>query len=155
MKTYILVFLLMGIVGCGGANQEKEKIVSQQDREMLLKERVESRWKAVKSRDYVSLYKFFTPAKRKLYDYEQFVSGRGETVNWKEAQVTDIDISQNLASVVISVSYDLSLPGDVAFKIKNPLGVIQTILGERWLWKDNEWWYADSAPQSAINNVNE
>ena len=155
MKIYILVFLLMGIVNCASANQENEKNLSQQDRKMLLKERVESRWKAIQSSDFVTLYKFFTPAKRKLYDYEQFKSGRGETVNWKDVQISSINVSQDLASVVIDASYELSLPGSVAFTMKNPHGSVETIVGERWLWKNNDWWYAGSMPESAINNVNE
>ena len=156
VKIYILVFLLMGIVNCASANQENQKHLSQQDRKMLLKERVESRWKAIKSSDFETQYKFFTPAKRKLYDYEQFKSGRGETVKWEDMQIRSINVSQDLASVVIDASYVLSLPGSVAFiTMKNPLGSIETIVGERWLWKNNDWWYAGSMPQSAINNVNE
>ena len=155
VKIYILVFLLLGIVNCASANQENQKHLSQQDRKMLLKERVESRWKAIKSSDFATQYKFLTPAKRKLYDYEQFKSGRGHSVKWKDVQISSINVSQDLASVVINASYELFLPGSVAFTMKNPLGSIEKIIGERWLWKNNDWWYAGSMPQSAINNENE
>lgn len=140
--------LLLGVVGCNASENNtpeqeievKKGVVAQSQPDLsLLKERSMSRWKAMIKKDFDAAYDFFSPEYRKLFSRKSFKDGLGNSANWREAEIEEVDVNGMKGTVNAKLGYTPiipSMPLDDDF-------LIPVTLKEVWLWDGANWWYVD------------
>ncbi len=102
-----------------------------------LESRVLGRWDTLIAKNFDQAYEFFSPAYRKLYPLEHYLSTTGANVEWLSTKIKDVQFDGDRAEVTLILRYRLNLPmgGGDSF------GNISKNVDEIWLWIDGEWWY--------------
>lgn len=135
-KFIVKVFLLSGLFvllfACGNDSAKPD--------ESKLKSRVESRWALMIDRDFEKTYQYFTPAYRKLYDFDGYLDElqTSGSVEWVSARYLTSVVSNEGADVEVEIDYKLALPDA---SMNDAVGQISTQMNENWVWSSGQWWY--------------
>lgn len=123
----VLMFSLLSACATSGSGPEKEKIEN----------RAQARWDALLAGDVETAYGYFSPGYRSsvsLIDYA--VELRMRRVNWTSAAYKEHSCENKTCDVKFTVGYKIvrALPGVPTFES-------QSIVDERWIQIDGQWWY--------------
>jgi uncharacterized protein YchJ len=126
-----VVFLVLIAVFVAGCTKGKP--------EDILQQRVNERWQALIARDYQAAYALETPAFRAAYDLQAFRRRLGGLVEWSQAEVKEVALSdeKDTAQVTVLASYTATTPfgaGD-AYENTKPFE-------EQWIYLEGQWWHA-------------
>ena len=117
------------------------------DLEISLKERVESRWQALIRRDFDGAYEFNTPSYRALYSKEQFGRNFGNAINWSAAKVQGVSFKEDEKDKESDANSDSISVAKVAVLLEYSLMIAglpqnaSTTVHEDWVLRDGVWWY--------------
>ncbi len=109
-----------------------------------LEPRVLGRWDALIDRNFETAYEYFSPAYRKLFPVEHYLSQTGPSVRWLSINIKDTRFTDKRANVKLVLEFQLDLPmgeGD-------SFGTVSRTVDEVWLWVDGEWWYTSDEVDS-------
>ena len=144
-----LVVSMLTLSACDSNEEVKvDEPVSTVDQEELLRERVDSRWANIKSRNFDTVYTYFSPVYRKINTLESYRRKTGSVVDWTSVEINDVTISENVASITINASYRLALPSGMS--LGKSVGEVSKRIDERWIFKENQWWYV---PKETGSNI--
>lgn len=118
---------LLSACATSGSGPEKEKIEN----------RAQARWDALLAGELETAYGYFSPGYRSsvsLIDYG--VELRMRRVNWTSATYKEHSCENKTCDVKFMVGYKIvrALPGVPTFES-------QSIVDERWIQIDGQWWY--------------
>jgi hypothetical protein len=136
-KTFSWFFVCLAILlmlGCDSGTQRPAASRAKDSGE-IVSERAEARWDALIKRDFEAAYEFQSPAYREVYDHKRFRQNFGNAVAWKAARVVDVSINDQLAKVVMEITYSVPLPGAG--------GVYEGTqkINEKWIMENESWWH--------------
>jgi hypothetical protein len=120
-RIAIPLFLATLLTSCFKTSIEKPEV------------RAIARWNALIAQDWEKAYSYETPAYRKTYTSEQYKNSYGAAVDWKEIELSDVKITDDIADINLTLS--------VLFSDSGTQMLIPTGFKERWLLKDNQWWH--------------
>ncbi len=136
-KLLILLSTLLVISTVPVACVNNPKIVAPVNSE--LEPRVQGRWDALIDKNFEQAYQYFSPAHRRLFPLQHYLSSTGSSVNWLSSEIIDIKINEERAEVKVRMVSTLDLPMGVG----DDFGQFTKDLRETWLWVDGQWWYTD------------
>lgn len=127
------LFLLL-LSGCSSV----PKALTDADKAKLL-ERVSQRWQAQSAKDWDKAWEFTTPNYRSVFPKELYRNNFSFDVDWEltGVELVHYDAQAAVASVAARVMSSPSRQRRSASK----LGVIPTVIKEKWLLIDGQWWY--------------
>ena len=106
-----------------------------------LEERVRARWATFEARDFGSTWEFNSPAYRAVFPRESYVQRFSYAVEWEltEIEVLNYDRHAAVASVVARV---MSKPTKQTSSASVAIGSTASIIKERWVFVDDQWWFS-------------
>jgi len=104
-----------------------------------LEARVEERWEAISAYDFLLAYKYQTPAYKKVFPKELYVSSFSRNVIWKLMGVSDIKFDKETGIATVEI--------DLKTRSVDPIGIgmtgeISSKITEKWLHIDDQWWHS-------------
>lgn len=102
----------------------------------ILQQRARARWESLIRQDWQSAYSFEPPAYRETYNLAHFKSRYGTSVSWKTIKIKAVELKTeyDIATVRLDLGYQFLMPGAGVTKSTKPLV-------ERWIKKNQQWWY--------------
>ncbi len=106
-----------------------------------LEERARQRWATLEARDFAATWEFNSPAYRAVFPRELYVQRFSYAVEWEltEIEVLNYDRHAAVASVVARV---MSKPTKQTSSASVAIGATASIISERWIYADGEWWFS-------------
>lgn len=106
-----------------------------------LEERARERWATLEARDFSSTWEFNSPAYKAVFPRELYVQRFSYAVEWEltEIEVLNYDRQAAVASVVARV---MSKPTKQTSSASVAIGATASIIRERWIYADGEWWFS-------------
>ena len=101
--------------------------------ESIVKERAESRWKALIAGNYDGAYKLTAPAYRDATSFERYRATIGGAVQWIDAEAVSVTCEPEKCDVRLRVGSKSPL------LFKSDL-VIDTAVDEVWVREGGQWW---------------
>ena len=112
------------------------------DREQVLRQRVRERWEALIRKDWTAAYPFEAPVFRAAYSLEQYQRKFGKGMIWEAAVIDQVSFEgDEVATVYVNVQYQM------AKMIAGQVHSFSSLVTEKWIRSDNQWWHIPSANQ--------
>lgn len=144
----VLMLIFVGLsAGCsendGKATEEGNNVadVTQSTKEQLVSERALSRWQAMIAMDWEKAYSYYSPGSRELKSLAVF-SNHMQTAPMirKSAKIQSIQCEEEMCDLNIELTY-IYVGSMDAMRGQETT----SILKEKWLFADGNWWYTDVA----------
>ena len=123
----VLIFSLLSACATSGSRPGEEKLES----------RAQARWDALLAGDVETAYGYFSPGYRSSVSLIDFgVDLRVRRVHWTSATYKEHSCENKTCDVKFTVGYRIvgALPGVPKFES-------QSVVDERWIQTDGQWWY--------------
>lgn len=132
----LLVAVLPVMSACAGVPQQSGAPFL--DKQEIVAKLAQSRWDALRNKDFDAAYKLMSPASRPMVTLEEFRS-RSSKVTWKAASVGKVECSaDDLCKVQVDARYSYRLR--LGKEVENDHVVIET-----WRNIAGGWWYVPAA----------
>lgn len=136
MMTGLAALGAVALPGCATPQPEFSEAWQHTQRDVL-KHRAEARWAALIKGDLDQAYMFTTPEYRSVVSAQQHRGKYGRVVNWRMADVKKVSYDDpTVATVAVELTYRVALPGSGGEVVET-----QSLLSEKWIYKNREWWY--------------
>lgn len=131
--------LALVFTGCGLSPRAPEKLTPELSAQ--LEQRVRDRWQTLADREFDKTWEFSTPSFKEVFPKQLFVRGFSYGVEWELTgiEILNYDGRAAVASVAARV---MSKPVKPTSEASKALGAVPTIVNERWLFIDGQWWYS-------------
>jgi len=132
----LMVAILPVVSAC--ANVPQQSGAPFLDKQEIVAKLAQSRWDALRNKDFDAAYKLMSPASRPMITLEDFRS-RSSKVTWKAASVGKVECSANdLCTVQVDAKYSYRLR--LGKEVEN-----DHVVTETWRNTAGGWWYVPAA----------
>lgn len=126
----VVVFLVIGMVGCAGPGVGSKAVSQQDEAQNTVAGLVASRWDALINGDLDKAYKYLSPGARSAMPLDAYKNSIRPGA-WKKASVDSVLCKeQDLCKVVVVIELRYRA-------IKS----IESRVNETWLQESGKWWY--------------
>lgn len=150
-KIFFLLFVLILLVVVAGCSENDGKAtdrtknvadVTQSTKEQIVSQRALERWQAMIAMDWEKAYGYFSQGSRELKSLAVFTNHmQTAPMLRKSVAVKKVQCEEEVCDVSIELTY-IYMGSMDAMRGQETA----SILKEKWLFLDNNWWYVDVAP---------
>lgn len=150
MKRIIpLLIITLLLISCSSLLISKSQDISDEGKEILLKERVQTLWEGMVKRDRGLMYDMYDPFFRINVNKMQFV-GMNMPIYYFNPELKLYEIKGNVARINVKVEYEVRGVKLHGKEVKEPRK--ETVTTETWLFIDDNWYrqYVDNLSEASL-----